>query len=110
MERLLSFVIFVSDDPEELFKALNDVCGVLCEESIARWRPCCSTSTYQVFCDCISSKANFSPQNSTKEFEDENLVFSCSDKSYVESVVSFLHDVVPQVRRMPLFDHENLVL
>lgn len=36
--------------------------------------------------------------------------FSCSDKSYVESVVSFLHDVVPQVRRMPSFDHENLAL
>lgn len=34
--------------------------------------------------------------------------YSCSDKSYVESVVSFLHDVVPQVSKALLFERKNL--
>jgi len=32
----------------------------------------------------------------------------CSDKSYVESVVSFLHDVVPQASKPLLFELKNL--
>lgn len=32
----------------------------------------------------------------------------CSDKSYVESVVSFLHDVVPQASIPLLFELKNL--
>ena len=37
-------------------------------------------------------------------FKDDKSIFICSDKSYVESVVSFLHDVVPQAS---LLDHEK---
>ena len=32
----------------------------------------------------------------------------CSDKSYVESVVSFLHDVVPQASKDLLLELKNL--
>ena len=33
----------------------------------------------------------------------------CSDKSYVESVVSFLHDVVPQASKPLLFELKKFV-
>ena len=48
---------------------------------------------------------------SIEEFFSVLLIFIwpfCSDKSYVESVVSFLHDVVPQASKPLLFELKNL--
>lgn len=49
VQKLLSLLIFNSEDPKELFIARNDVCGLCWKTSFSRWRACCSTSSYQVF-------------------------------------------------------------
>lgn len=49
VKKLPSLLIFNSEDPEELFVALNDVCGLCWKTSFSRWRTCRSTSSYQVF-------------------------------------------------------------